>query len=161
MTFYDDINVIGPFPPEWLRVCGGSLPSSWFPPTLPTWLVRLSVSIMLSFIPSISAFLTSSKMASPINSAEDLAKQTKIKYGTYCCGSTNSFFQVNESVEWKCLFFTFLFNAFIIIILNAYLITFCNLQSYQDLSRQARVLVYSSSWKQLSNSTYDFRQILN
>ena len=32
-------------------------------------------------------------MDSPINSAEDLAKQTKIKYGTYCCGSTNAFFQ--------------------------------------------------------------------
>ena len=42
-----------------------------------------------------AAFLTSSKMASPINSAEDLAKQTKIKYGTYCCGSTNSFFSVS------------------------------------------------------------------
>ena len=34
-------------------------------------------------------------MASPINSAEDLAKQTKIKYGTYCCGSTNSFFSMS------------------------------------------------------------------
>ena len=33
-------------------------------------------------------------MASPVNSAEDLAKQTKIKYGTYCCGSTNAFFGV-------------------------------------------------------------------
>ena len=32
-------------------------------------------------------------MDSPVNSAEDLAKQTKIKYGTYCCGSTNAFFQ--------------------------------------------------------------------
>ena len=42
----------------------------------------------------ISAFLTASKMASPVNSAEDLAKQTKIKYGTYCCGSTNAFFGV-------------------------------------------------------------------
>ena len=40
------------------------------------------------------AFLTNSKMSSPVNSAEDLSKQTKIKYGTYCCGSTNSFFKV-------------------------------------------------------------------
>ena len=45
-----------------------------------------------SYTANLAAFLTSSKMASPINSAEDLAKQTKIKYGTYCCGSTNSFF---------------------------------------------------------------------
>ena len=35
-------------------------------------------------------------MSSPVNSAEDLAKQTKIKYGTYCCGSTNSFFSVSQ-----------------------------------------------------------------
>jgi hypothetical protein len=40
-----------------------------------------------------AAFLTAAKMDSPVNSAEDLAKQTKIKYGTYCCGSTNAFFQ--------------------------------------------------------------------
>jgi hypothetical protein len=33
-------------------------------------------------------------MEEPINSAEDLTKQTKIKYGTYCCGSTNAFFKV-------------------------------------------------------------------
>lgn len=33
-------------------------------------------------------------MSSPVNGAEDLSKQTKIKYGTYCCGSTNAFFQV-------------------------------------------------------------------
>ena len=34
-------------------------------------------------------------MSSPVNGAEDLSKQTKIKYGTYCCGSTNAFFQVD------------------------------------------------------------------
>jgi hypothetical protein len=39
------------------------------------------------------AVLTASKMGAQVNSAEDLAKQTKIKYGTYCCGSTNAFFQ--------------------------------------------------------------------
>ena len=53
------------------------------------------VTTMFMIIHLIAAFLTSSKMASPINSAEDLAKQTKIKYGTYCCGSTNSFFSVS------------------------------------------------------------------
>jgi ionotropic glutamate receptor len=42
---------------------------------------------------TVPAFLTAAKMDSPVNSAEDLAKQTKIKYGTYCCGSTNAFFQ--------------------------------------------------------------------
>ena len=37
-------------------------------------------------------------MSSPVNSAEDLAKQTKIKYGTYCCGSTNAFFDVSKTL---------------------------------------------------------------
>ena len=52
-----------------------------------------------SFIISITAFLTAAKMDSPVNSAADLAKQTKIKYGTGCCGSTNRFFQVGHLVS--------------------------------------------------------------
>ena len=48
-----------------------------------------------SYTANLAAFLTAAKMDVPINSAEDLAKQTKIKYGTYCCGSTNAFFKVN------------------------------------------------------------------
>ena len=46
-----------------------------------------------SYTANLAAFLTAAKMDVPINSADDLAKQTKIKYGTYCCGSTNAFFQ--------------------------------------------------------------------
>jgi len=49
--------------------------------------------MMSSYTANLAAFLTNSKMSSPVNSAEDLSKQTKIKYGTYCCGSTNSFFK--------------------------------------------------------------------
>ena len=45
-----------------------------------------------SYTANLAAFLTAAKMEAPINSAEDLTKQTKIKYGTYCCGSTNAFF---------------------------------------------------------------------
>merc|ERR1719264_1484339 len=45
-----------------------------------------------SYTANLAAFLTSSKMASPVNSADDLAKQTKIKYGTYSGGSTFAFF---------------------------------------------------------------------
>ena len=48
---------------------------------------------------SVAAFLTASKMSSPVNSAEDLAKQTKIKYGTYCCGSTRTFFRVRGTTR--------------------------------------------------------------
>jgi len=46
-----------------------------------------------SYTANLAAFLTAAKMDTPINSAEDLSKQTKIKYGTYCCGSTNAFFK--------------------------------------------------------------------
>lgn len=46
-----------------------------------------------SYTANLAAFLTASKMEAPINSADDLAKQTKIKYGTYQYGSTNAFFK--------------------------------------------------------------------
>merc|ERR1719384_1061929 len=46
-----------------------------------------------SYTANLAAFLTAAKMGTPVNSAADLAKQTKIKYGTYCCGSTNAFFK--------------------------------------------------------------------
>merc|ERR1712110_455178 len=46
-----------------------------------------------SYTANLAAFLTAGKMESPVNNADDLAKQTKIKYGTYCCGSTNAFFK--------------------------------------------------------------------
>ena len=52
-----------------------------------------------SYTANLAAFLTAAKMDTPINSADDLAKQTKIKYGTYCCGSTNAFFKVILSIE--------------------------------------------------------------
>jgi len=55
-----------------------------------------------SYTANLAAFLTAAKMEAPINSADDLTKQTKIKYGTYCCGSTNAFFKVlYKSFIWK------------------------------------------------------------
>ena len=56
------------------------------------WLFTLIM--VSSYTANLAAFLTSAQMSAPVNSAEDLAKQTKIKYGTYCCGSTNAFFKV-------------------------------------------------------------------
>ena len=49
-----------------------------------------------SYTANLAAFLTAQQMETAVNSADDLAKQTKIKYGTYCCGSSNSFFQVTD-----------------------------------------------------------------
>ncbi len=43
----------------------------------------------------LAAFLTVEKLVNPIESAEDLEKQTKIKYGVVSGGSTEQFFRVN------------------------------------------------------------------
>lgn len=47
-----------------------------------------------SYTANLAAFLTVERMDSPIESAEDLAKQTKIKYGALRGGSTAGFFRV-------------------------------------------------------------------
>jgi len=47
-----------------------------------------------SYTANLAAFLTVERMDSPIESAEDLAKQTKIKYGALRGGSTAAFFRV-------------------------------------------------------------------
>lgn len=49
-----------------------------------------------SYTANLAAFLTVERMESPIESAEDLAKQTKIKYGCVESGSTGAFFRVKR-----------------------------------------------------------------
>ncbi|ESN96468.1 hypothetical protein HELRODRAFT_95450 [Helobdella robusta] len=49
--------------------------------------------LISSYTANLAAFLTSERMQSPIESAEDLAKQTEIKYGTIKGGSTQGFFK--------------------------------------------------------------------
>ena len=51
--------------------------------------------LISSYTANLAAFLTSERMQSPIESAEDLAKQTEIKYGTVIGGSTQDFFRVS------------------------------------------------------------------
>ena len=51
-----------------------------------------------SYTANLAAFLTVERMASPIESAEDLAKQTKIKYGCVESGSTGAFFRCSTHV---------------------------------------------------------------
>ena len=50
-----------------------------------------------SYTTNLAAFLTVERMESPIESAEDLAKQTKIKYGCLESGSTRAFFRVKPN----------------------------------------------------------------
>jgi ionotropic glutamate receptor len=47
-----------------------------------------------SYTANLAAFLTIERMEAPINSVDDLAKQSKIKYGCLMSGSTGAFFSV-------------------------------------------------------------------
>ena len=51
--------------------------------------------IISSYTANLAAFLTVERMQSPIESADDLAKQTEIKYGTVESGSTMEFFRMS------------------------------------------------------------------
>lgn len=53
--------------------------------------------IISSYTANLAAFLTVERMVSPIESAEDLAKQTEIAYGTLDSGSTKEFFRVSKN----------------------------------------------------------------
>lgn len=56
--------------------------------------------IMLSsYTANLAAFLTKEQMDATIENAEDLAKQSKIKYGAVLGGSTMQFFKARW--EWK------------------------------------------------------------
>uniref|UniRef100_A0A8C2DD29 Glutamate receptor n=1 Tax=Cyprinus carpio TaxID=7962 RepID=A0A8C2DD29_CYPCA len=52
--------------------------------------------IISSYTANLAAFLTVERMDSPIDSADDLAKQTKIEYGAVRDGSTMTFFKVSK-----------------------------------------------------------------
>lgn len=53
--------------------------------------------IISSYTANLAAFLTVERMESPIDSADDLAKQTKILYGVVEDGATMTFFKVSGS----------------------------------------------------------------
>ena len=50
--------------------------------------------VITSYTANLAAFLTVERMLTPIESADDLAKQTKIAYGIMAGGSTEKFFEV-------------------------------------------------------------------
>jgi hypothetical protein len=51
--------------------------------------------MIASYTANLAAFLTLNRMEGEIRSAEDLAKQHKVKYGTMAGGSTAGFFRVS------------------------------------------------------------------
>jgi len=50
--------------------------------------------LISSYTANLAAFLTITRMSSPIKNADDLAKQTTIKYGSQYGAATYSFFKV-------------------------------------------------------------------
>ena len=58
--------------------------------------------IISSYTANLAAFLTVERMESPIDSADDLAKQTKIEYGAVKDGATMTFFKVRPSPSLHC-----------------------------------------------------------
>lgn len=54
-----------------------------------------------SYTANLAAFLTVERLVSPIESVEDLAKQTVIQYGSLQSGSTQSFFKESEFPTYK------------------------------------------------------------
>ena len=57
------------------------------------WLFTLI--IISSYTANLAAFLTVERMTMDIESADDLSRQTEIKYGTVFGGSTMTFFKVS------------------------------------------------------------------
>ena len=72
------------------------------PPPLPRLRWLFTLIIISSYTANLAAFLTVERMDSPVDSADDLAKQTKIEYGVVRDGATMTFFKV-------CPFFLTLF----------------------------------------------------
>lgn len=60
--------------------------------------------IISSYTANLAAFLTVERMESPVDSADDLAKQTKIEYGVVKDGATMTFFKVKLYLT--CWYFT-------------------------------------------------------
>jgi len=81
-------------------LCSSLLGSELMPKALSTRIVGgiwwfFTLIIISSYTANLAAFLTVERMESPIDSADDLAKQTKIEYGVVEDGSTMTFFKVS------------------------------------------------------------------
>jgi len=61
--------------------------------------------IISTYTANLAAFLTVERMLTPIENADDLAKQTDIQYGTLAGGSTNAFFKVDTYSSTRGLLF--------------------------------------------------------
>lgn len=84
-----------------LNFCSSRSGSELMPKALSTRIVGgiwwfFTLIIISSYTANLAAFLTVERMESPIDSADDLAKQTKIEYGVIEDGATMNFFKVGN-----------------------------------------------------------------
>jgi ionotropic glutamate receptor len=75
-----------------LNILGRVVTSAW-------WF--FSLILVSSYTANLAAFLTVEKLETPINSVEDLAKQTEIRYGALKGGSTMAFFNKSTLLTFK------------------------------------------------------------
>ena len=73
--------------------------------------------IISSYTANLAAFLTVERMATPIESADDLSDQNTIKYGTLIGGSTMTFFRDSKIDVYKKVTFEGIFHANVVCIL--------------------------------------------
>lgn len=114
----------------WFRVdfclCTHSFPCTWWDcfRAVSTRLVAgmwwfFTLIMISSYTANLAAFLTVERMDSPIEGAEDLAKQTKIKYGALRGGSTAGFFRVTWIGSSDCKQYFEIFRNRIFLRINA------------------------------------------
>ena len=72
--------------------------------TVATFWWFFTLIMISSYTANLAAFLTIERMEAPINSVDDLAKQTKIKYGCLQSGCTNSFFKDSTTEIYQKLY---------------------------------------------------------
>jgi hypothetical protein len=65
--------------------------------------------LISSYTANFAAVRTVNRMVTPINSAEDLAAQTDVEYGTLDQGSTWNFFKVNSEILENMNYLLFIF----------------------------------------------------
>lgn len=80
----------------WPQGQGGRVAPACSSP-LPPLRWAFTLIIISSYTANLAAFLTVQRMEVPVESADDLADQTNIEYGTIHAGSTMTFFQVGPS----------------------------------------------------------------
>ena len=105
--------------------------------------------IISSYTANLAAFLTVERMASPIESAQDLAEQREISYGTLESGSTMTFFRVRiqPDDEMSPMLYCWIYYIF---------------HLYMSRFQDSKIETYQKMWRFMENkkpsafaSTYD------